>query len=96
MTEKKKKPVKTVLATYEQFTSCDFIPPGSFYVRNAMGEYLYFRTSSRPEAQALVDELYGKGKYRVVAAKLEPHGSKSESGEYSCRGTSTRRGQNRG
>lgn len=95
MTEQKK-PIKTVEVGYEQFTHPDFIPPGSYYVRDAMGTYLFMKTSKRQEAQDLVNERYGKGKYSVVAAKLEKGVSRLESGEYSCRGTSTRRGQHRG
>ena len=96
MTEVKKKPVKTVEVTYEQFTAWDFIPCGSFYIRDALGNYLFLKTSNRAEAQAVINERYGKGKYNVVAAKLEKGISRLESGEYSACGTSTRRGQFRG
>lgn len=95
MTEKKK-PVKTVTVSYSQYTEWDFIPPGSFYVRDAMGDYLYIKTGDRRIAQQTIDEIYGKGKYTAVAAKLEKGVSKLESGGYSCTGTSTRRGQHRG
>ena len=93
MTEKKA--IKTVEVSYEGFGEWDFIPPGSFYIRNAMGNYLFLKTSDRAAAQSYVNELYGKGKYTVVAAKLEKTKSRLESGGYSCTGTSTRRGQHR-
>lgn len=93
---KKDKVVKTVRVTYEQFCEWDFVGPGSFYVRDAMGDYLYVKTGDRRIAQQTIDEIYGKGKYTAVAAKLEKGISKLESGGYSCTGTSTRRGQHRG
>jgi len=92
----KKKVVKTEDVSYEQFSQWDFMPPGSFYIRTAMGDYLFLKTSDRKAAQDKVNELYGKGKYTVVAAKMETTKSRLENGGYSCTGTSTRRGQHRG
>lgn len=91
MTEKKA--IRTVEVSYDEFSAWDFIPMGSFYIRTAMGNYLFLKTSDRAAAQAHINEQFGKGKYSVVAAKLEKTKSRLESGEYSCRGTSTRRGQ---
>lgn len=91
-----KKPVKTVDVKYDQFTTWDFIPPGSFYIRTALGDYLFVKTANRKVAQDYIDETYGKGKYAVVASKLEKGKSRLEGGGYSCTGTSTRRGQQRG
>lgn len=96
MSVTKKKTIKTVTVQFEQFCDPDFIPYGSFFIRNAFGEYIFLKTSDRSLAQAWADENYGKGKYTVVAAKLEKGVSKLESGGYSCTGTSTRRGQHRG
>lgn len=89
----KVKSVKTEDITFEQFSAWDFIPPGTFYIRNALGDYLFLKTSNRKAAQDHVNEVYGKGRYTVVAAKIEAGKSKLESGGYSCTGTSTRRGQ---
>lgn len=89
------KVVKTVTVTYEQFTEWDFIPPGSWYIRNAMGDYVFVKTSERKVAQDFVDSEYGKGKYAVVPAKQDKTKSRLESGGLSCTGTSTRRGQKR-
>lgn len=90
------KDVKMVSVSYEEFSEWDFIPVGSFYIKNALGDFIFLKTSSRAEAQKKIDSEYGKGKYAVIAAKLEKGVSRLESGEYSCRGTSTRRGQHRG
>lgn len=92
MTEKK---MKTQRVTFEQFCDCEFLPPGSFYIRDATGDYLFMKTSVRVDAQKYIDTEYGVGKYRVVPAKSENVKSKQESGGYSCTGTSTRRGQKR-
>lgn len=88
--------VKAVDVTYEQFSEWDFIPVGSWYIRNALGDYVFFKTADRKKAQDAVNEIFGKGKYTVVAAKMDKTKVRSESGEYSVRGSSTRRGQHRG
>lgn len=90
-----KKTVKTENITFEQFSAWDFMPPGTFYIRNALGDYLFLKTSDRKAAQDHVNAEYGKGRYTVVAAKIEAGKSKLESGGYSCTGTTTRRGQKR-
>ena len=90
------KKIQTVEVSYEEFSEWDFMPPGSFYIRNAMGDYTFLKTSDRKAAQDAVNEIYGKGRYTVVAAKVEKTKTRSENGEYTVRGTSTRRGQHRG
>lgn len=91
----KEKVLQTVVVTFEEFTAIDFLPPGTFYVRDALGNYVFLKTSDRLKAQKQIDTTYGKGKYTVMAAKILPTKSKLESGGYSCTGTSTRRGQKR-
>lgn len=88
MADKKPRVIKTETVTFDQFTHWDFVPPGSFYIRNALDEYVFFKTSVRKEAQDAIDKQYGKGRYTAVASKLE-----KGSGNYTCTGTSTRRGQ---
>jgi hypothetical protein len=95
MTDKKIKNLKTVDVTFEDFCQWDFLPPGSYYIRTALGDYLFLKTSDRQAAQTYIDNMYGKGKYTVVAAKIEKTKSRLESGGLSCTGTSTRRGQKR-
>lgn len=88
--EKDKKP-KTVMVSYEEFSEWEFIPPGSFYVRIATGDYLFIKTSDRAAAQQFVNNEFGKGKYTIVAAKIQKTVSKLESGGYSCTGVATRK-----
>jgi hypothetical protein len=90
LTEKKQRIIKTETVDFDTFTHWDFVPPGSFFIRNAMGDYVFLKTSVRKEAQDFIDKEYGKGRYTVVASKLE-----KGSGNYTCTGTSTRRGQHK-
>lgn len=86
---------KITVVTFTQFASMDFIPPATFFIQNAMGDYIFVHTSKRQVAQDWVDENYGKGRYTVKASKLQATKSKLESGGLSCTGTATRRGQKR-
>lgn len=95
MTEAKKKVVKTVDITFDQFAAYDFIPPATFFIRDARDVYVFYKTSKRADAQQAADEVYGKGKYKVMASKLQKENSRLESGGLSCTGTATRRGQKR-
>lgn len=87
---KKVKPLVAVSVDFETFSDPDFIPPGSFYIRNAIGDYIFLKTSNRQIAQKYIDDAYGKGKYTAVPAKSEKPTSRLESGGYSVTGTSTR------
>jgi hypothetical protein len=89
--DKPKKDPKVTIVDYQTFTDYLFIPPSTFYIQNAMGEYWFVHTASRVTAQEYIDSVYGKGRYTVVASKLQKTVSKSESGELSCRGTATRK-----
>lgn len=92
--QKKVKPMVTDIVKFEAFSAWDFIPPGSFYIRSASGDYLFLKTSDRLAAQKHIDTEYGKGKYTVIPAKAQTKTvSRLESGGLSCTGTATRKGQ---
>lgn len=91
----KKKEIQTVNVTFEEFTDPEFIPYGSYYIRNALGEYVFLKTSDRKVAQDFINDQYGKGRYTVIPSKNEKTKSRLESGGLSCTGTATRRGQKR-
>lgn len=95
MAEKKVKPLVTETVKFEVFSGHEFIPPGSYYIRTASGDYLFMKTSDRMLAQNHVNTMYGKGKYTVIPTKVEKTKSKLESGGLSCTGTATRKGQKR-
>lgn len=56
---------KYVYVESERFDDEDYKPPATWCVRDAMGNYMYFKARGRASAQALCDEYYGKGKYTV-------------------------------
>lgn len=91
MSDKKPKEMKTTRVTFEEFTDYTFNPPATWFIRDATGEYTFVHTSSRAQAQAWVNENYGKGRYTIIAAKLQKEKPKSESGGYSCIGVGSRK-----
>lgn len=90
------KELKVTVVSFEEFTDIDFTPPSTFYYKNALGDLVFLHTSSRQVAQDYVDNTTGiKGKYKVIASKLQKTKSKQENGEVSVRGVATRKGQQR-
>jgi hypothetical protein len=84
---------KTTVIDFTTFSAMDFVPPATFFIQNAMGDYVFIHTAKRQVAQDWVDAEYGKGRYTVKASKLQATKSKLESGGLSCTGTATRKGQ---
>jgi hypothetical protein len=84
----KVKEIKNIKVNYDQFTDIEFIPPGTFYILNALGEYHFVCTSSRIEAQKFIDSIYSPGRYTVVCVKLQ-----KSKGELTVTGTHCRKGQ---
>ena len=84
------KVIKTVVVKFDKFSEWDFVPPGSFYIRPASGDYLFLKTSDRKAAQEFVNNEYGVGKYTVIPTKDQKTKSRLESGGLSCTGTATR------
>lgn len=83
---------KITVVGFDEFSNYEFIPPATFFIQNAMGEYIFIHTATRATAQAWVDENYGKGRYTVKASKLQkgkPLGEHSKP----AFGNATRRGQ---
>jgi hypothetical protein len=82
------KPEITVVS-YEDFTSDEFKAPSKFFIKDCVGNYLFLKYSDRLVLQAWVDEEYGKGKYKLNAAK------QGKGGRENCTayGTQTRKGQ---
>ena len=64
----------------------------NFYIINALGEYIFYLTRSRADAQMQANEDYNS-MYTVRSLKDQKAKSKLESGGLSCYGTQTRRGQ---
>lgn len=81
---------RITVVTFEQFSNYEFIPPATFFIQNALGDYIFIHTASRAVAQEWVNEEYGKGRYTVKASKLQKG---KELGEHSrpAFGTATRK-----
>lgn len=87
------KEIRVSVISYEQYTDYEYVEVATWFVVDAMQNYVYFHTSKRELAQAACDERYGKGKYSVKSAKVQKTKSRLESGGFSCYGTATRKGQ---
>ena len=57
---------KYLYVSSEEYHVDDWKDPTGYYVLDALGGAMYFRTRSRAKAQAYCDELFGVGKYRVI------------------------------
>ena len=55
---------------YNEATALDFKPPCTYYIRDAMGDYVFVKTRNRKVAQELINSEYGRGKYTVASSKL--------------------------
>lgn len=61
-----------IVVPYEERFADTFIDPAKYYIVNALGDAVYYRTRSRQAAQDMADRDYGVGKYRIrVAMKAE-------------------------
>ena len=80
---------KITVLNYEQVSEFGFEAPATFFILNAMGEYIFIHTRDRAKAQAWVDSEYGRGKYTVNTAKMAQNGG---SGDVTARGYNSRRG----
>jgi len=46
----------------------EFKEPTAYFIVNALGDALFFKTRSRSKAQDMVDSMYGKGFYIIKKA----------------------------
>lgn len=80
---------KITVMTYEEVSVFGFEAPATFFIVNALGQYIFIHTRDRAKAQSYIDSEYGKGKYTVKTAKMA---QKSGAGDVTARGYNTRRG----
>lgn len=62
-----------VFVSEEERFDLEFIDPSSWFIINASGQGVYFKTSSQAKAQKFSDKLYGVGLYKarkVVRASI--------------------------
>ena len=81
--------VKVTILEFDVVSAFGFEAPATFFIVNALGQYVFIHTRDRAKAQAYVDGEYGKGKYTV---KTEKMALKSGSGDVTARGHNTRKG----
>lgn len=76
------KEIKTTTISFTEKNEEGFKDPSKWFIMNCLGEYIYFHKRSREDAQKQCNELYGVGKYKVIASSNEKSG-----GNLSCRGS---------
>ena len=59
-----------IRVNYNEATSLDFKPPCTYYIRDAMDDFVFIKLRSRKVAQQLVNDEYGDRKYTVSSSKL--------------------------
>lgn len=55
---------------YSEATALDFKPPFTYYIKDALDDFVFIKTRNRKVAQELINAEYGSGKYRVSSSKL--------------------------
>lgn len=55
---------------FEDYTDLEFREVSNFFIKNCMGQRVYFLTRSRETAQTTSDEIFGIGHYRVSSGKI--------------------------
>lgn len=60
---------EVIKVTFTEFTDGDFKPPSTYYFKCALGFFNFIKGRDRLALQSWVDEEYGKGKYKLNAAK---------------------------
>lgn len=53
------KSIPTVEFTYDEYSQLDKLP-SRYFIRNSLGNYIFFKTTSRIKANETLVELYGK------------------------------------
>lgn len=83
--------LKITVCTYEEVNDPEFESPSNFFIVNALQETIFIHTRDRTKAVEWVKEHYD-GKYALKVVKDVKGKRKGESGEVSCRGTTSARG----
>lgn len=60
---------KVIVVSYSEFSEDEFKPPATYYFKDALGNFNFLCGRDRLRLQQWVDDNYGKGKYRLAAAK---------------------------
>ena len=61
----------TIVVDFDEYTSMEFREVSAYWIKNAFGQKVYFKTRSREIAIQTCDDLYGKGQYIVSSGKMQ-------------------------
>lgn len=61
---------KITVVSFNDFMDDEFHKPSNYYIKNALGEYIFIHSRSREVAQEMCDDMYGKGQYKVNASRM--------------------------
>jgi hypothetical protein len=78
---------KITIIDFETFSQYDYMHVASWYIMDSLQQYVYVHTKSRADAQKVIDDMYGVGKYLVKAAKIS-----KGNGNLTCTGSNSRKG----
>lgn len=56
---------------FQQFTDMDYREVSAFWIKNCLGQKVYFKTRSRDIAIRTCDSMYGVGFYKVNSGKMQ-------------------------
>lgn len=71
---------------FEDYTDLEFREVSSYFIKNCLGQRVYFLTRSREVAQMTSDQMFGAGHYRVNSGKVsKPSGTESAVGRLSSK-----------
>lgn len=71
---------------FEEYTDMEFREVSSFFIKNCLGQRVYFMTRSREIAQITSDAMFGVGHYRVNSGKIsKASGTESAVGRLSSK-----------
>lgn len=77
---------EVVIVEFEEFTDLEFREVSNFFIKNCLGQRVYFMTRSREIAQMTSDSMFGVGHYRVNSGKVsKPSGTESAVGRLSSK-----------
>lgn len=67
MTKAKKedKKIETIIISEEDYLEDNYIAPSSYYIRDYLGQAVFFKSRDRMKIQKQVDDEHGKGLFKV-------------------------------
>ena len=83
-----KKDIGVITIEFEEYTEEDYKDAATYYIKNALGQRIYFQTKDRAKAQTKCDSLYGKGHYKVNTSKIEKGGNVTVRGSMNSKSSS--------